>query len=477
MSVKAMHISQRQTFALLRQKYSVIGNFSYVKTIVRKCKTPRCRYIKFNSPKMSPLPALRLDNPKPWTNVGVDYLGPLNCKHECPAESLGAKKSTHKVWLALFTCFHTRAIHVEVVESCSTRHFLDAFRRFIGHCGKPNVFYSDNARYFRAADKHIKLLQENVNFERIRADTFNGDAPIEWKFSTPDAPWTQGVTERMVGILKRQLRIALQKQLLSLRDIETLIIELKGIINDRPLGITKQDPDSWTNITPNLLIFGRQLGEFQTPDVKTLATMPYSDLWIERKKVLNHFWSKWIKDYIQELSVSKKWSNKKDTNLKEGDVVILKPETLEKNVWKLARITSVQKNPDDVATVTVRLPHGNKIQRSVRQIALMEPDFDVVENMDLESLKQSGRAGSLAQTLTGLNSGGQPSSVTQSPVRSRPCHGVEGEESEVIPGDATTMIAEPVPQIRNDNTVDTNAATSHEYNLRKKRRRKGSYKS
>lgn len=477
-----MHISQRQTFDLLRKRFWVIGNFAYVKTVVQKCKTPRCRYIKFNSPKMSPLPTLRLDNPSPWTNVGVDYLGPLNCKHKCVTESESEKcihPKVQKIWLVLFTCFHSRAIHVEVVESCSTRDFLDAFRRFIGHCGRPNIFYSDNARYFKAADKHIKLLQENVNFDRIEAERFNGDVPITWKYSTPEAPWTQGVTERMVGILKKQLRIALQKELLTLRAIETLVIELKAIINDRPLGITKQDPDSFSCITPNMLIFGRQLGEFKTPNETTLSTAPYSDLWLERKRVMNHFWSRWLKEYIQELSVDKKWSKHSDINLKEGDVVILKPETLEKNTWRMARITSIQRNQDGVvSTAVVRLPNGIEVERSVRQIALLEPDMDVVEEVDLESPQQSECAGSPDWTLTDLNSGVQPSSVIQSPSQSRPCHNVEVEESEMEPGNVTAMITEPVSQnIANDIQVENDAITCHEHNLRKKRQRKGYYKN
>ena len=32
---------------------------------------------------MSPLPLIRLDNPETWSNVGVDYLGPIMCKAEC----------------------------------------------------------------------------------------------------------------------------------------------------------------------------------------------------------------------------------------------------------------------------------------------------------------------------------------------------------------------------------------------------------
>ena len=81
------HCSQKATFNTLRQKYWYCGGFRYVKDIVRtQCKTPRCRYIKYCSPKMSPLPDIRIDNPEPWRNVGVDYLGPVTCKHECVQE-------------------------------------------------------------------------------------------------------------------------------------------------------------------------------------------------------------------------------------------------------------------------------------------------------------------------------------------------------------------------------------------------------
>ena len=59
------HCSQRAAFSTLRQRYWYCGGFRYVKDAVRQCKTPRCRYIKYGSPKMSPLPSIRIDNPEP----------------------------------------------------------------------------------------------------------------------------------------------------------------------------------------------------------------------------------------------------------------------------------------------------------------------------------------------------------------------------------------------------------------------------
>ena len=50
------------------------------------------RYIKYMRPAMSPLPSIRIDDPQPWKNVGIDYLGPNLCKHECLGE--GTSKGT-----------------------------------------------------------------------------------------------------------------------------------------------------------------------------------------------------------------------------------------------------------------------------------------------------------------------------------------------------------------------------------------------
>ena len=47
---------------------------------------------------------------------------------------------------------------------------------------------------------------------------------------------------------------------------------------------------------------------------------------------LNHFWDKWQADYLATLSIDKKWLGD-DTKIKPGDVVILKPESMEKNQW------------------------------------------------------------------------------------------------------------------------------------------------
>ena len=305
---RRFHCSQKATFNTLREKYWFCGGFRYVKDLVRKlCLTPRCRYIRFSTPKMSPLPDIRIDNPEPWRNTGVDYLGPIHCKYDCKNEVPSHDKQgrclhtkTHKVWLAVFTCMHTRAINVQTVTNCSTEEFMNAFRNFISQCRRPTIFYSDQAKTFKAADKQLrKLLKEAL--PTVQNENFRASCPIEWRFSTETAPWTNGCTERLVGIFKKQLTIVLQKHTMTLRNLETIVREITESVNDRPLGITEDSADE-LQITPNLLTKGYNSYPLRTPSAAQLSDASYLSIWLQRKKVLNQFWTKWQADYLNTLS-------------------------------------------------------------------------------------------------------------------------------------------------------------------------------
>ena len=84
--------------------------------------------------------------------------------------------------------------------------------------------------------------------------------------------------------------------------------------------------------------------------------MPLKEMWLKRQKVQNHFWERWQAEYLQALSIEPR-SKHDNLSVKPGDVVLLKPDTLEKNQWRLARVVSVQSNQDGVvATPTVWQP-------------------------------------------------------------------------------------------------------------------------
>lgn len=77
---------------------------------------------------MGSLPAFKVTPFKPFSCSGVDYGGPLLIK----SGQLRNAKIVN-VYIAIFVCLATRAVHIELVSSLSTEAFLNALKRFIGY--------------------------------------------------------------------------------------------------------------------------------------------------------------------------------------------------------------------------------------------------------------------------------------------------------------------------------------------------------
>ena len=89
----------------------------------------------------------------------------------------------NKVWICLFTCCVTRAIHLNIVTNLSTETFLRCLKRFAVRRGMPRKFVSDNGKTFKAAAKFIKaVFKDNVVLEHLSG------LGVEWKFNLEKAP-------------------------------------------------------------------------------------------------------------------------------------------------------------------------------------------------------------------------------------------------------------------------------------------------
>ena len=70
---------------------------------------------------MAPLPVERVTPMAPFESSGVDAFGPFKVKV--------AGRAFHKIWVAIFTCMATRAVHFEILRDMSSSCFIDAFVR------------------------------------------------------------------------------------------------------------------------------------------------------------------------------------------------------------------------------------------------------------------------------------------------------------------------------------------------------------
>ena len=205
-----------------------------------KCRIHKARAYAY--PGNPPLPAYRTEARTPFEFSGLDYAGPFEIQsHDFDG----------KIWICLFTCLVTRACHLVMVPDNSTKTFLEALQELSTFYRMPRLLLSDNATQFHAADRLLRQIQSN----KVVQDTL-GAKEIQWYFIPARASHIGGVFERMIGLLKVELRKMSFGTKLTLQEAKVHILEVQRIINNRPLTRATASLNDVTCITPMDLIRG-----------------------------------------------------------------------------------------------------------------------------------------------------------------------------------------------------------------------------
>ena len=131
--------------------------------------------------RLHPLPPFRVQKAPPFSCSGVDFAGPLYIKQD---NGTPTTATTSKVWIALFTCCITRAVHLELVQDQSVPSFIQCLKRFSAHRGAPSMIVSDNGKTFKATSKELHSLTKHSEVQQ-----FSSTLGIKWNFNLPKAPW------------------------------------------------------------------------------------------------------------------------------------------------------------------------------------------------------------------------------------------------------------------------------------------------
>ena len=353
--------------SLLRQEFAMQRGRQQIQAAIWPCTKRHCMKPKPLQQIMAPLPSLRIDEPAPFRAIAVDLFGPMVAFHKCGLENC-PHPNERKVYGALYTCFHSRAIHIELIDSQGTESFLTSFRSFVARRGTPSIIYSDNAKNFKASMKEIRQLYKSINWTAVADDGIRRN--IDWIFSTEKAPHQNGLCERMVRSVKEPLRAVIGSARLTRNQIELILHEIEAVVNNRPLSVTNEDPSEWVPITPAELVNGRRMD--QIPDPKApLRSTTFSHLWKRRQAILNQFWKRWSANYLLEQSIRKKWKTPSSADLM-GRIVLIKDDFLSRNDWKIGRIIEILPSRDGfVRNVVVKTP-TSKLRRAVQKLSLFE---------------------------------------------------------------------------------------------------------
>ncbi len=278
------------------------------------------RYVSKPFPLFTPpgLPQSRVDDGPPWTNTGVDYAGPIYVLKRNSAD----KASIEKVYLCLFSCASTRAVHLELVQDCSAEQFLLAFRRFVGHRGLPRVMMSDNAKNFKMSAKEItKIGRSNLVQSHL------ANIGVQWLFIVEKAPWWGGFWERLIKITKDCIKKSVGRALLTFEQLRTLFTEVESVVNARPLTYVYDDVEGTSYaLSPAHLIYGRRItGNHNQESYEVVSTHEsLTKRARHHRYLLKQFTKHWRREYLTSLRENSRKVNSKELHVKVGDLVILK---------------------------------------------------------------------------------------------------------------------------------------------------------
>lgn len=213
---------------------------------------------------MTSLPKARVVSAKVFENVGIDYAGPVKL---IIRRGQGSKNIENKTYIAVFVCFVTKTMHLELVSNLSTEAFLDAFDRFVGRRGLSVNVWSDNRTNFVGASNKIRELfeffksNESFLFDKIQSIW------CTWHFIPPHSPSFGGLWEAGVKSVKIHLNKLIWNALFTYEQYETLFIKIEACLNSRPLFPELSDPNDISAITPGHFSVGGPLTAVLNPDI------------------------------------------------------------------------------------------------------------------------------------------------------------------------------------------------------------------
>ena len=213
---RVMHGGVKSTLTELRARFWIVQGRQIVRRLLNKCVI--CRKLggrPYQAPLPPPLPEFRVKECSPFTYTGVDFAGPLYVKNYSGPQQ--------KVWICLYTCCVTRAIHLDLVPSLTASAFMRSLRRFSARRGTPLLMVSDNGKTFKSAAREITKLMNDPGVKQYFAN-----ARMKWTFNLKKAPWWGGIFERLVRFVKRCLKKTIGGATLTYEELLTVVVEVES---------------------------------------------------------------------------------------------------------------------------------------------------------------------------------------------------------------------------------------------------------
>ena len=365
-------------------KLHVLGARRLSRATCSRCITCRRRQPHPQHQLMGELPSPRVNLTTPFTHTGMDFAGPFTIKK-------GHTRRPVKidVFVCIFICLTFKAVHLEVVSDQTTAAFKAAMQRFVSRRSCPVHMYSDNGSNFLGArndlNKLYKFLKQPDSTEEIR-HFLSKHHQISWHNSPPRSPHFGGLWESAVKSMKRHLKTTMGNTLLTFEEMTTVMCQVEACMNSRPLlPLTSHTQDGLATLTASHFLLHKAPTFF--PEDPRIPERP--DLlkkWNHCQSLVKHFWTRWSREYLNNLQARTKWQTEQP-NLQPEDIVILRPEKSHfSGHWPLGRIIQVFPGQDNLVRVVLVKTATGVYKRAVTRLSLLfrptELDLPVEPSID-----------------------------------------------------------------------------------------------
>ncbi|XP_044733954.1 uncharacterized protein LOC123296518 [Chrysoperla carnea] len=339
--LRLLHSGTRNTLATIRQRFWILGGRVSVRKEILRCVICSRYRGKRAQQLMGQLPPRRVTPTRPFTNSGVDYAGPFIIK-----TWRGRNAKSYKGYVCLFICSATSAIHLELVSDYSADAFIAAYKRFTGRRGLCSTLTSDCGTTFVGADAELKRLftassSESENLCRLLAND-----GTDWHFNPPSASHFGGHFEAGVKSVKYHLKRVVGNLSLTYEEFTTVLSQIEAVLNSRPLCQLTEDPEDLSVLTPGHFLIGGPLSSIPEPNLENVS-MPILSRWQLTRQIIDSFWVKWSREYLQQQQAIYKWRFP-SLNIEIGSIVLVVDERYPPSKWPLGRVIQLHTGLDNL---------------------------------------------------------------------------------------------------------------------------------
>ena len=322
--------------------YHVVGGRKLARSTCSKCIICRKASVKASTQLLGQLPPSRVEPTHVLLHTGMDYAGPFLIRQG------HTRRPVHiEAHLAVFICFVTKAIHLELVSDQTTEAFLAALDRCIDRRGLPLHLYSDNGPNYTGARNQLSKFYDMVNSTEcqnaVHSYVFN--YKITWHNSPQRAPHFGGLWEAAVKAAKYHLkRVVVGRSIFTFEELSTICCNVESFLNSRSLGpVTSHDVDGLSPLTPAHFLIGRAARSYpkEKPDDRPTPLQR----WEKCKLASQQFWTRWSNEYLQKMQKATKW-HRKTRNFEVGDLVMLTDGNAFHCQWTMGRILKIYPGKD-----------------------------------------------------------------------------------------------------------------------------------